>query len=402
MHAILEYLAIGVLIVLFLTVSFEVISEVMGRMETVKEEQLYNVAERIMDKILLTPGDPPDWGTNFSNRLTDFGLALNGTRTPYVIDPDKVMRLANLTSLPNPLLVNSSQIADLLGIKDEYGFRLEIAPLLYVNVTPLAFYTIPGNSTPDIPSKIRVKVYNWYDFGVPGANVTAMLVIAKSKPVPGGGGREEISYTVLVKSNITDALGTCTLNFTEDIDDALSSLPGPPHFLYHFIIIHVDWNGFVAIKGYSAPPRLNAPVTGYIIGDYVILNSSVITGNLSGAFLTRDEVVEALPEYKSLLTVTNITWYPGRPPFNLSITLPWEDYRVGKIHYLERLSSHVFVLGMWRGNLVVIVISRIPNIDISYGKKEAMPPNSVTLTRVAQIYNYPYLVRLTLWRKVEG
>ncbi len=397
MHAILEYLAIGILIILFLTVSFAIISEVMGRLETVKEEQLYNVAERVMDKILLTPGDPPDWGTNFSNQLTDFGLALNGTRTPYVIDPDKVMRLANLTTLPNPLLVNSSEIADLLGIKNEYGFRLEIVPLLYVNVTPLEFYPVSGPAT-HVPSKIRVKVHNWYNFGVPGANVTAMLVLAKVTSLPGGS--EKISYTVLVKSNITGALGTCMFDFNREINSTLSS--GSTGLLYHFYILHVDWNGFVAIKGYSTPPQEGAPLTGYIIGDYVILNRSVITGNLSGAIITRDEVVEALPEYRSLLTVTNITWYPGAPPFNFTSSFSWTDYRVGKIHYVERLSSHVFVLGEWNGSLVVVVISRIPNIDISYGKKGATPPNSVTLTRIAQIYNYPYLVRLTLWRKVEG
>ncbi|MCD6209064.1 MAG: hypothetical protein J7J67_02620, partial [Thermoproteales archaeon] len=122
MHVILEYLAIGVLIILFITISLNMIEDITGRLVTVKEEQVYNVAERLMDKILLTPGFPADWGTNImvsSDDLRDFGLALNRTRAPYIIDPDKVMRLANLSILPNPLLLNYSRIADLLGISDD-------------------------------------------------------------------------------------------------------------------------------------------------------------------------------------------------------------------------------------------------------------------------------------------
>ncbi len=397
MHAALEYLAIGVLIVLFLIVAFEVVNVVTGRLETVKEEQLYNVAERVMDKVLLTPGDPPDWGTNPNATLTDFGLALNGTRTPYVVDPDKVMRLANLTTLPNPLLVNSTEIAGMLGLSGKYGFRLEMKPLLSVNVTPLAFYPVPGSPAPGIPSVVRVQVYNWYDFGVPGANVTAILVLAKATPLPGGG--SNVSYVIFAKSNATDALGYAEMNFTDEISSALSTFN--TKLLFHFYIIHVDWKGFVAVAGYSLPPAPGAPTTGYIIGDYVIVNSSVNVGNLSGAIITRDEVVQALPEYRSLLATTSITWY-NATPFNFTVPLPPGDFKVGKISYLERLSSHVFVLGEWNGSLIVIVVNRIPSIDISYGSRASMPANSVVITRIAQIYNYPYLVRLTIWRGVEG
>lgn len=397
MHAILEYLAIGVLIVLFLLVAFEVVDLVTGRLVLVKEEQLYNVAERVMDKILLTPGDPPDWGTNPNGTLTDFGLALNGTRTPYVVDPDKVMRLANLSTFPNPLLINSTEIASMLGLSEKYGFRLVMRPLLSVNVTPLELYNVSSGSATPIPSVIRVEVYNWYNFGVPGANVTAILVLAKAVTTPGGG--TNVSYVLFAKNNVTDALGYTEMNFTREIDSASSSLGTT--LLFHLYIIHVDWKGFVAVSGFSLPPSTEAPTTGYIIGKYVIINSSVNVGNFSGAIITKDEVVQALPEYKSLLTSTSITWY-NTSPINFTVPLPASEFKIGYINYLEKLSSHVFILGKWNGSLIVIVINRIPRIDITYGARGSMPANSIVITRIAQIYNYPYLVRLIIWRKVEG
>ncbi|MEM3893599.1 MAG: hypothetical protein QXR12_06595, partial [Thermofilum sp.] len=60
-----------------------------------------------------------------------------------------------------------------------------------------------------------------------------------------------------------------------------------------------------------------------------------------------------------------------------------------------------FIFAKWRGNPVAIIIDRIPRIDISYGGG-AKPANSVTLRRLAVLYNYPYVVELTIWRRVEG
>ncbi|MEM2410711.1 MAG: hypothetical protein QXF87_09330, partial [Thermofilaceae archaeon] len=77
-------------------------------------------------------------------------------------------------------------------------------------------------------------------------------------------------------------------------------------------------------------------------------------------------------------------------------------YLIGYIHYVEPLASHVFVFAKYRGNPVAIVVNRIPYIDITYGAQETNPANSVTLRRLAVLYNYPYVVELTIWRKVEG
>lgn len=412
MHVILEYLAIGVLIILFITISLNMIEDVTGRLVTVKEEQLYNVAERLMDKILLTPGFPEDWGTNImisSDDLRDFGLALNGTRTPYIIDPDKVMRLANLSILPNPLLLNYSRIADLLGISDDYGFRLEMKPMITHVVQPLEWYTPPGNRT-SFPTKFKIRVLNWYKIGLPNANVTGIYVIVKIKPGAGNNPNKIEEKKIFAKSNLTDALGETIIDFTDVVPSYLENQPRTNWFLY-FLLIHTGWHGFVAVHGYSMTSETDAPVQGYIIGDAIFLsrelNGSGFNPN-SGAIIVKDEIVQAVPQYNELLNITSIIWcrsQPNDPEWCQEVAskvLPSNEdrYLVGRIQYIEKLSSHVFVFAQWRGNPICVVINRIPEIDI--GERSAQPANSVTVTRIAHIYNYPYIVRLTIWRKVEG
>ena len=78
MHAILEYIGVTLIIVIILFSTMYAINASTTRLSHIKEEQLYTVAERLMDKIILTPGYPYDWGYNFSlynGSLTDFGLA---------------------------------------------------------------------------------------------------------------------------------------------------------------------------------------------------------------------------------------------------------------------------------------------------------------------------------------
>lgn len=409
MHITLEYVAIGIMLILFLSVSFNVIYSVVAQLEHVREEQLYTAAERIMDKILLTTGAPPDWGSNVfvsTEDISDFGLALQGTRTPYEIDPDKVMRLANLSTLPNPLLINSTLIAELLGIKGEYGFELEMRPLLKHQVTLLETYNLPGEGNPSLPAKLNVQLTNWYGMGVPSANVTGIYVLVQ---VWGPGGQQsEVEYWVWAESNVTNALGTCILDFRDELEEFFSKnkQQGGQHWLWAFVILHTNWYGFVSVDGYSMPPEPEAPVEGYIIGDAIFINRTV--EGLSGAVITRDEILQAIPEYESLITVTEVEWcrqQPNDPEWckEAGNVLPSSrDYLIGHVKYIEKLSSHVFILGKWRGRPLVVVVSRIPEISIVYGSRESTPANAVTLLRLAQLYRYPYLVRLTLWRWSEG
>jgi hypothetical protein len=406
MNTVLEYLAVGVLLVAVILAAGHMLEAPSRTLETVREEQLLTVAERLIDKILLTPGYPPDWGSNVyvtDADLTDFGLALQGG-APYIVDPDKVMRLANLSTLPNPLLLNASRLAELLGIKDQYGFKLVMKPMITAQVAALEW-------SAGIASKFRVRVVNWQGEGLPNARVSGVYVVALVK---GGAGQPEVdSLWNFTRSCVTDVLGYCILDYTSDLSSVKYGRGQQPAT---FLVLHVNWEGFVAVTGYSPVPG-GAPVTGYIIGSYVFLEKDVdateqplIRGKVSGAVIVKDEVVQVVPQYSLLLEPTEVEWcreQPNDPEWCQGMAgrvLPSRrgTYLIGRVVYLERLSSHVIVFAKWRGDWTAIVISRIPVIEISYGARGAAPANSATLTRVTQIYNYPYVVQLTVWRWAEG
>jgi len=419
LETVLEYIAVALLVVILVLAANQMISASTGTLTTVREEQLYTVAQRVMDKILLTPGYPPDWGTNVTvsaDDMQDFGLALYGTREPYVVDPDKVMRLANLSTLPNPLLLNASRLAEILGLSQGYGFRLVMKPMIGHSVSVLEWYT-PQGGKQSFPTKFAVNVHNWYGIGLPNANVTGIYAIFKVDPGAGGSQPDLEEKEIFTASSTTDALGYTVLDFSGQVVPYLSQ-QSTNKWWFWFLLLHTNWHGFVAVYGYYTTPSGGAPVQGYIIGDAIIISRDVNVSDIryrgtprrSGAVIFKDEVVQLVPQYEELLNVTSIEWCRNQPNDPLwcqqvaGRVLPSSQgrYLVGRVSYVEKLSSHVFVFAQWRGDPIAIVINRIPEIDVTFGPRQASPANSVTLTRFATIYNYPYVIQLILWRSVEG
>uniref|UniRef100_A0A7C4B929 Uncharacterized protein n=1 Tax=Thermofilum pendens TaxID=2269 RepID=A0A7C4B929_THEPE len=424
MEATLEYLAIGVLIAVLIIAANQLISTSTGALEPVREEQLYTVAERVMDKILLTPGYPPDWGTNImvnADNLQDLGLALYGTRSPYVVDPDKVMRLANLSTLPNPLLLNSTRFAELLHLTD-YGFRFVMKPMIKVEISPTGV-CYPVKAGICYPAEFDIRVYNHYGVGLPNARVTGIYVIVKVDPNPNNSLEGLLNKSaVLVVSALTDALGNCRLNFYSQLDSFFSPEGGAERqtkWYYPFLIVYAEWQGFTSVAGHAVSAQGGVPAEGYIIGNYVFLHKDIELvvvrgrGNRNaGAVQTKDALLQVLPEYQSLLNVTKVTWCRDASTGNFRDDDPLcntagrvlpsakQWYLIGYVDYVEQLSSHVFIFAKYRGSPVAIVVSRVPDIEISSGG--SVPANAVTVRRLAKIYEYPYIIELTVWRKVEG
>jgi len=442
MHVTLEYLAVGLLIVIILLAFNQVVGSLTTRLEPVREEQLYTVAERLMDKIVLTPGCayPPgsprcveDWGTSIEvtpENLVDFGLALAGSRTPYILDPDKVMRLANLSTVPNPLLLNSSRLAELLALKQEYGFHFSMRPALYLYVDSVGCYA--ARNSRYYPSVFEVQMVNYYDVGVPNANVTAMYIFVRAKP--GGSNDAELEdKAVFTKTCTTDGVGRCRLDYTSDLTRYFSDQANSADKWYFPIIIaYADWQGLTTVAA-AAPTgeadvcgvspnraRFMPSVEGYLIGNFVFINwSDTETVNVRGnknkntaAVHVRDDLLQAVPLYSDLLNFTSVTWCRAIDSLDERMrqlcnaagnVLPASRrgfYLIGYTQYVDPLASHVFIFAKYRGNPVAIVFNRIPVIDITYGGSR--PANAVTLRRLAVLFNYPYVVELTVWRRVEG
>ena len=391
MHATLEYVGVALLVVALILVaqySALVFTREVGH---VMEEQLYTVAERILDKILLTPGEPPDWGWNLTSALSDFGLAAYGTRVPYDLDPDKIMRLCNLTELANPLYLNSSRLAELLALEG-YGFRLEMVPFLDHRVEALENRGAPTGDV--VPSSFRVAAVNQYGMGVPGANVTGIYVVVGVNETADGP-RAHVAG-VLVEHENTDSRGECELDFSEELEDFFSDPPPADHFL-GLLIVHTNWHGFVAVDAYSSAPE-GAPAGGYVIGNYVVVSREVEL--VPSAVVVRDEVVQAIPEYESLLLVAAVELECEGGGDDPACSAVPSSYKVYRLEYVERLSSHVVLVAEWEGRYFPLVICRIPRVEVE--SSAAAPANVVELVRLARLFNYPYVIRLVLWRESEG
>ncbi|RLE74968.1 MAG: hypothetical protein DRJ56_06490 [Thermoprotei archaeon] len=399
MHATLEYIGVTLLVAALIIAAQWCAASLLRDVAHARQEQLYTAAERVMDKVLLTPGDPPDWGSNFEDyngTLRDFGLALYGTRVPYELDPDKVIRLANHTQLPNPLYLNSSYLAELLAL-EEYGFVLEMVPLLDHSIEVLDHYEVPGRGE-DLPSRLSVELANHFDFRIPGANVTGIYALVEVEE--GAHGDAANITAVFVERNQTDTLGRCTLDFSEELEDFFEEVPpGRAKAYLGVVIIHTNWHGFVAVDACGTAPE-EAPATGYVIGEYIVIEKDVELIPRA-AVIVRDEVIQAIPEYESLLVVAAVELEgPGSPAWRV-INSGAFRYRVYRVEYIERLSSHVILIAKWRGRYITIIIDRVPRVEVRSAEAVGAA-NVVRLVRVARLFNYPYVVKLVIWRGAEG
>jgi len=157
------------------------------------QEAPYTTADKILDILLLSPGDPPQWGKNVSEKPVSLGLADENALRVYVLDPYKVARLHNSSVGYIP----PSEARTLLGLRRIYHFTLKIRPILAIEVE--------GNGT------FTLTVRNTKGFLVPNANVTAYYVPESLVP--------EADYPH--KSNITSIDGSCTLEFVPKSDRVL-------------------------------------------------------------------------------------------------------------------------------------------------------------------------------------
>ena len=157
------------------------------------QEASYTTADKILDILLLSPGDPPQWGENVSENPVSLGLADENALRVYVLDPYKVARLHNGSAGYIP----PSEARTLLGLRRSYHFTLRIRPVLVTEVQ--------GNGT------FSITVRDTRGFLVPNVNVTAYYVPESLDP--------EADYPV--RTNITGINGSCALDFTSEVGQIL-------------------------------------------------------------------------------------------------------------------------------------------------------------------------------------
>lgn len=137
-----------------------------------EQQQLQNVALSVMKTVLFDEGYPANWGSMHGlsqfnpNDVKRFGLSLLGEPSLYVLDPDKVQRLAY-----NPMgNFSYSQVRDLLGLSG-YDFSLVLRPQFDVDAD-----VIISSDRKEISFNVTVSRYGGQP--IPNAIVCATIVYA--------------------------------------------------------------------------------------------------------------------------------------------------------------------------------------------------------------------------------
>jgi hypothetical protein len=188
LHVSYEYILAGLIIILILTTSeLTIFSLMTEKLTDIRQEGSYSTAEKIVDVLLLSPGYPFDWGLNVSVDPDSLGLALHNSLDAYVLDPEKVNRLNENSSG----YIIHAKARELLGLRKDYHFSLQIAPMLDVQIKD------------EGDGEYSFAIFNDKGYSAANVNVTAFYI--PHSFVPG------IDYTS--KSNITMIDGTCILDF---------------------------------------------------------------------------------------------------------------------------------------------------------------------------------------------
>jgi len=194
LQTVYEYILAGLIILLVLmTTEMTMLSLMSQRLTALEQESSYTTADKILDILLLSPGNPTNWGNNFSREPDLLGLADENSVKAYVLDPYKVARFQeNSTGYISP-----SKTRTLLGLRGTYQFSLRLTPILNI--------TVEGNGC------FTVTVRNVKGFLASNINITAYYVSRSLK--------QGVDYPV--KSNVTMIDGTCTLEFQPEPDHVL-------------------------------------------------------------------------------------------------------------------------------------------------------------------------------------
>jgi hypothetical protein len=157
----------------------------------VDQQQLRNVALEILNSDLFDTGYPSSWGSSNpfnENDVAKFGLALSGSSSFYVLDPDKVQRLV----IGNPSgSLDYEAVRTLLGLR-HYGFNIRIVP-------PFNAHARDMSELPNLSFEVNVTFRNGNP--VPNAHVEATILYVEGKS----------GYFTAETENNTNCLGQCTI-----------------------------------------------------------------------------------------------------------------------------------------------------------------------------------------------
>ena len=219
MNAIYEYILAGFMMFVMLVALHSNLQTLISDTTALIMQEDYNMAESLIDMILLSPGNPPDWS---STNPVLFGLAAQETIDTYVLDPKKVIRLDE--GYNGSSYISPGELRSLLGLTSDINLIIRISPIFPISIQP------QGNG------KYEIIVTNHKGVTIANVNVTGYYVPESL------GSSSEWSQ----EQNITDIDGSCTLKFNQTDD--------------YVLVVCADLVGVKTMQTY--PPYLRVRVEG--------------------------------------------------------------------------------------------------------------------------------------------
>lgn len=362
MH-IYEYLFTALIIFAMLLASATMTATISDPSRSVSEkEQLKLTTEKLMTQLLLYPGDPADWGSDPTISLpNNLGLAKYSetSREAYTLDADKVLRLDSNHPLFNGTFGNASQILDLLNLGNDYGLKLEIFPVIKVDLNQTA--------NPDIFTVTATSTFD--ELPVSNANVTAKMYFADEDAIIGSA----------TSTNQTGIYGNCTFSFIGTSSEM------------RVLVLVIDYYGISVVK--MLP--IGNWIPSYLIGKQFLTDArySNPSGFASQILLSKNISSGAEGTYIIDDIVSN-TSETGPSPSNANFSV----YDLTSVNALEPSCVGVASVFESGSNEYLALASKEASITYSTIPGASSFPFSYSVERTVVISGSTFIIRLYLWR----
>jgi hypothetical protein len=350
----------------------------------IDQQQLQNVALSAMKTILFDEGYPSNWGsmhgTNMFNEndVKRFGLADANAASLYVLDPNKVYRLAY-----NPMgNISYEKTRELLGLSG-YGFSLVFRPLF--NVSRNVNIQRPDDRTAVVAFSANVSRYDGQP--IPNAVVRATIIYAAESGSKGyiTGAQDYLT--------MTDALGRSSGTKTVSCDGKISDV------IVFFRVTVAGRSVLVASSQDTVGPGDIAKIN--VVGDNIILT---MPEDESGSHDNRWIMNIMMYNFETSINLLNGTGTGQDNPLNYGSNILWSKAFYG----LDDSEPGILIItfrtvtssGVGRGLAVLIGpyglwgqggVMRFNDVPVSSGA-------SASIQRDVVIAGMAYIAELRLWK----
>ncbi|MEM2940146.1 MAG: hypothetical protein QW304_01125 [Thermoproteota archaeon] len=407
--------AFSILVLILITFIGYIIPTAYVSFTTVREHQLDEIAQSIMDKTLLSPGVPENWGdinlVQSEDDLNAFGFQKSGGE-PYELDVNKLLRIASVNTsttmtLPKYVRISADRIAKLLGLENEYGFSIRITPALNISAKvldpPYYFHNGHGVGHGKLTAPCYIEISVKTPDGRPaiGANVTGLYIFMSLR---GQESKEEcyLNSSYYSSSQLVGPDGKVTLDFTSFLSSIDAKLGNKVlRKSGSSIVIYADYYGIRAVNSSLLETDVEGILDGTVINNYLILEHESgeeleFFAPPAAIHLGKEAALANPPYYVYLSDFEDVTehgesgWIINHGHYNIRV------YELASV--VDDDVSLIMVPVKYRGGYYLANFFREPsNVICQKGAASGNIKTSV-LRRMVRVGSFHYIVEVRVWR----